>query len=224
MDLAGPEAHHLAVVCRLGPGDAICLFNGDGKEYHARVLEVHRRCVSVDIFDAAEPRRELSFPLVAGVPLPKGDRAQFLIEKLTELGVTSFVPLASQRGVIHPRDTRLDKLRRHVIEASKQCGRNCLMVIEPLEPWEVFCRRGNAGECRVFGHPGGEAIQNIQRRRPAGIPVTLAVGPEGGFTEEEVLQAHAAGWLSVDLGTRILRVETAALVLAATLTAPLGAF
>src|SRR5437899_5962052 len=141
VDLSGAEAHHLAAVCRLRPGDTVCLFNGDGREYPARVRDVGHRLVSVDVLDAVAPRRELPFPLTVAAPLPKGDRAQFLIEKLTELGVTAFTPLHTARSVVHPRQTKLEKLQRYVIEASKQCGRNVLMEVRPVSDWSAFCRR-----------------------------------------------------------------------------------
>src|SRR5262245_8562482 len=124
VELDGPEARHLATVCRLRPGDAVTLFNGDGLEYPARVTQVGKKQVSVEVLAVESPQRELGFPLVVAAPLPKGDRAQFLIEKLTELGVTNFVPLSTARSVVHPRETKIEKLERYVIEASKQCGRN----------------------------------------------------------------------------------------------------
>src|SRR5258708_3385826 len=91
--LQGSEAHHLATVRRFRPGDAVCLFNGDGREYVAEIVEIGRRDVTVRVTDVATPARELGFRLEVAAALPKGDRAQFLLEKLTELGATSFVPL-----------------------------------------------------------------------------------------------------------------------------------
>src|SRR5271156_4619972 len=91
--LDGPEAHHLATVCRLRPGDEVSLFNGDGHEYPARITHVARREISLEILGAHQPQRELPFALEVAASLPKGDRSQFLVEKLTELGVTKFVPL-----------------------------------------------------------------------------------------------------------------------------------
>src|SRR3954447_10806660 len=101
--LDGPEAHHLATVSRLRLGDEVCLFNGDGREYPARITQVAKRVISLEITSVEQPPRELPFTLEVAAPLPKGDRSQFLIEKLTELGVTRYVPLACQRSVIHPR-------------------------------------------------------------------------------------------------------------------------
>ncbi|HYT90421.1 MAG TPA: RsmE family RNA methyltransferase [Gemmataceae bacterium] len=209
--LDGPEAHHLATVCRSRPGDLVCLFNGDGHEYPARVVALERRHVTLEILEAIAPQRELPFRLEVAVPLPKGDRAQFLVEKLTELGVTTFVPLSTRRSVVHPRESRLEKLQRYVIEASKQCGRNVLMTVEPLADWETYCCRDGLPEVRVLAHPGGSGQCGAGG---AADTVALAVGPEGGFTEEEAASARAVGWRTLDLGPRILRVETAAIVLA----------
>jgi 16S rRNA (uracil1498-N3)-methyltransferase len=214
--LTGPEAHHLATVCRLRPGDAVCLFNGDGRQYPAAVVEVGKRAVTLQVQGWTEPRREHGFRLDVAAPLPKGDRAQFLLEKLTELGATAFVPLQTARSVVHPRESKCEKLRRYVIEASKQCGRNVLLQVHPLTAWADFCRRDDLPARRLLAHPGGE------RGARSGAPtdVVLAVGPEGGFTEEEVEQGRAAGWQVIDLGPRTLRVETAALALAVLAAAP----
>jgi 16S rRNA (uracil1498-N3)-methyltransferase len=138
VQVEGPEAHHLSAVCRLRPGDRVCLFNGDGREYPAEVETVERRTVRLRVLGVEAPSRELPFAVEVAAPLPKGDRAQFLLEKLTELGVTTFVPLRTARSVVHPRETRLDKLQRSVIEASKQCGRNVLLRVEPLTDWPSY--------------------------------------------------------------------------------------
>ncbi len=88
VDMTGPEARHLATVCRLRAEAEVCLFNGDGHEYPARVLETTKKSVRLEILGVATPERELGFTLEIAAPIPKGDRAQFLLEKLTELGVT----------------------------------------------------------------------------------------------------------------------------------------
>ena len=208
----GPEAHHLAAVCRVRPGDAVCLFNGDGNDYPGRVVEVTRRDVTVEVLSVEAVSRELPCSLHVAAPLPKGDRAAFLVEKLTELGAASLTVLITERSVVQPREAKLDRLERHVIEASKQCGRNVLMRIEPPQAWADFLRDEKLPARRLLAHPGGMG----DPRAESGA-VVAAVGPEGGFTDEEVAQALAAGWRTIDLGPRILRVETAAPVLAARL-------
>jgi 16S rRNA (uracil1498-N3)-methyltransferase len=214
--LEGAEAHHLATVCRVRRNDGVCLFNGDGYEYPARVLDVGKRRITLEVTAVASPEREVGFRLEVAAPLPKGDRAQFLLEKLTELGVTSFTPLLTERSVVQPREAKLDKLQRHVIEASKQCGRNVLLQVRPLMPWQTLCTFAGLPTRRLLAHPGAErGSENAEQS-----DVVVAIGPEGGFTDEEVAQALAANWQPVNLGPRILRIETAALALAARFALP----
>jgi 16S rRNA (uracil1498-N3)-methyltransferase len=217
--LQGDEAHHLATVCRLRPGDQVCLFDGSGWEYRARILGSERRRVELEVLDGTAPPRELPVRLVLACPLPKGDRGQFLIEKLTELGVAAYIPLRTRRSVVHPGTERGEKLRRHVIEASKQCGRNVLMRLEPLCAWDELCRRADLPARKLLAHPGTGAGPG----QPTLQDTVIALGPEGGFTDDEIDRGRQAGWQVVDLGPRILRVETAALALAAQVSLTAGA-
>jgi len=212
MLLQGPEAHHLATVCRFRPQDRIVLFNGDGHEYKSEVVAVTRKQIELLILNCERPDRELGYRLEVAAPLPKGDRADFLIEKLTELGATDFVPLHSERSVVHPRETKLDRLQRTVIEASKQCGRNVLMRIHSLIEWNQYCRLSELPARRLVAHAEEE-----EERLPAfdKQDTCLAIGPEGGFSAEEIDQARGSGWLTISLGARTLRLETAAIAMAA---------
>jgi 16S rRNA (uracil1498-N3)-methyltransferase len=205
MEITGPEAHHLATVLRALPGDAVCLFNGDGAEYPAVVTDVHKKAVVLDVAQRHTANRELTFRLEVAAPVPKGYRGDFLVEKLTELGATRFVPLRTRRSVVHPR---VERLERAVIEASKQCGRNVLMQIGPPVDWDAYRRDTALPTLRLIAHPSGSTLPE------SGRDVAIAVGPEGGFTDEEIDAARDAGWQPVGLGPRVLRVETAALALA----------
>ena len=266
--LAGPEAHHLIHVMRATAGTRVTLFDGGGDEFSAAIERVGRSEVELSIVSRESIDRELPFDLTLGVALPKGDRQKWLVEKAVELGMTRIVPLRTQRGVAQPVEQALVRLRRAVIEASKQCGRNRLLQIEEPRAWPDFV--ANTGTvptsvsakmglsplvpqaagtpCRLVAHPGGEkhlcsfladdsgntlqAADSVAplRRSSAGCnqppstackqavaqgDVCLAIGPEGGFAEDEIALAVAAGWRTIDLGPRILRVETAALCLAA---------
>lgn len=211
-EIMGPEAHHLSTVCRLRPGDTIVLFNGQGVEAPARIGQVGKKSVQVELLAVARPNREVGYRLEMAAPLPKGDRADVLIEKLTELGVTCFTPLQTSRSVVHPRESKLERLERHVIEASKQCGRNVLLRVSELTRWIEFVRSPGLPGRKIVAHPEGQTVSPDVF--VGGPDVVLAIGPEGGFTEEEVMQAQETGWQVVSLGPRILRVETAAIVLA----------
>jgi 16S rRNA (uracil1498-N3)-methyltransferase len=208
--IEGGEARHLAVVCRVRPNDTVCLFNGDGNEYPATVLDADKRHIRAQVLGVESPDRELGVRLEVAAPLPKGDRAQFLLEKLTELGVTTYVPIRTRRSVIEPGAQKIAKLQRYVIEASKQCGRNVLLRVETPVDWDRYCRDSHLPAMRLMATPGN--WHNCPDRRG---DMVLAVGPEGGFTSEEEACGQQMGWHLVSLGPRILRIETAALVLAA---------
>ena len=216
--LRGSEAHHLMHVVRLGVGDEVVLFDGSNVEHDAIVAKLTRDAVELEITASREVDRERSAALVLGVALPKGDRQKWLVEKCVELGVTRLVPLSTERGVAQPTDKVLERLRRGVIEASKQCGRNRLMEVADAVHLASFLQTASGDTLRLFAMPGGASLGEMfgqQQSIKHSQPVQVAVGPEGGFTDEELTQAREAGWLAVDLGPRILRVETAALFMAA---------
>lgn len=217
--LDGPEAHHLIHVMRAKPGTRVTLFDGSGAEFAAQVEKVGRSDVQLAILSREEVDRELPLEVVLGVSLPKGDRQKWLVEKVVELGVDRVVPLVTARSVAQPVQQALDRLRRSVVEASKQCGRNRLMTLADPAEWNEFVAAAPASARRLLAHPGKPmappattAPEPPKGRRPA---VFMAIGPEGGFTAEEVALATSHGWQTVDLGPRILRVETAAVFLVA---------
>ena len=214
--LVGSEAHHLSTVRRFAEGSRVVLFNGDGHDYPAEVIAPDRKRTILNILRVDPTDRELPFRLEVAAALPKGDRGEFLIEKLTELGVTRFTPLDTQRTVVQPKESRLEKLQHLVVEASKQCGRNVLMPVGSLTRWADFLARSDLPAVRVVLHPPptGSVGRGLADVVP-GAGVVFAVGPEGGFTDEEVTAAEATGWLRIGLGPRVLRVETAAIAAAA---------
>ena len=208
--LDGSEAHHLLHVMRAQPDESVVLFDGHGSEFDAKVVCCGRSTVELAVFAKRSINRELSWELVLGIPLPKGDRVRWLVEKAVEMGVTRLVPLHTEqsgRASIGP------KLQRTTIEATKQCGRNKLMEIDPPCVWDQWIRRQAAR--KLIAQFGGCPLSQIDCMSTG--DTLLAIGPEGGWTETEVKQAQSAGWQSVDLGCRVLRMETAAIALIATL-------
>ncbi len=201
--LTGPEAHHLHAVRRIGVGESIVLFNGDGREYPAEVIGAGKKSVQLIVGEAREVNRERpAAPWIASA-IPKGDRLDFLIEKLTELGAARFTPLVTERSAVRPKADVVEKYERMVIEASKQCGRNVLMAVEPPVSWNVFATRSDLPKGQLILHPGmTESPKGMQ------VPTVFAIGPEGGFTDGELA---APGWMPVSLGPTILRIETAAI-------------
>jgi len=212
--LTGAEAEHAVKVLRAKVGAVVSLFDGGGAEFPARITAMGRSGVALAVLARREVSRELATEVTLGVALPKGDRQRWLVEKAVELGVSSLVPLITQRGVAQPNEAALGRLRRYVIEAAKQSGRNRLLQIAAPQTFAGFGRQASRAAFRILAHPGPDSvpIAELALPGPAGA-VSCAVGPEGGFTDEEL--AAADGWRRVSLGLRILRVETAAVALAA---------
>jgi 16S rRNA (uracil1498-N3)-methyltransferase len=218
--LDGAEAHHLLHVMRASVGDHVTLFDASGAEFTAIVEILRRSDVELRVTTRREVDRELPFFLTLGVALPKGDRQKWLVEKLTELGVTTLVPLITERSVAQPNENAIERLERSVIEGSKQCGRNRLMKIAAPQAWSDWLSqsaipnpKSGTEARRLIAHPSGSPLSELDPSQAAATYLTI--GPEGGLTDAEVAAAVEAGWTPVSLGPRILRVETAAIVLAA---------
>jgi len=207
--LGRDESRHLAKVCRLGSGDRVELFDGRGFATAAEIVAVTAARVDLVAFGEPLVSPEPSCPCVLATAVPKRDRFDWLVEKATELGVERLVPLVTERSVVVPRGSKLDRLRRTIIEASKQCRRARLMILdEPME-WTALVAAFPSALKFVADRDGLPASEwpTIPRGREA----VLAVGPEGGFTREETELAMGSGWLSIRLAYNTLRVETAGL-------------
>ncbi len=216
--IRGSEAHHLLHVLRLGVGDAIQLFDGSGIEYQARIVAVSRQAVDCLIEGQQPANRELDVELCLGVSVPKGDRSRWLVEKAVELGVHTLVPLNCERSVVQLRSKTLARLRKAVIEASKQCGRNRLMEISEPISCVQWLAAGEGDAMRLMAHPdeAGCPLHSVDADRSVNKAM-IAIGPEGGFSEAEVRAGVSQNWQLISLGPRLLRVETAALAVAASI-------
>lgn len=230
--LSGPEAHHLLRVMRAKPGRRVILFDGQGTEFYAELLQGKKGQAELRILSLARPQHQLLGELWVACALPKGDRQRWLVEKLVELGVARLVPVMTDRSVARPTAEARERLQRAVIEACKQCGRSRLMEIAPPERWSAFCQRQELPQTRLLAHPlrEDEPLSSPVQPQPKTSPlsplqrgqaVVIAIGPEGGFSPAEVALACARGWQPVDLGPLILRTETAAVMLASAILARL---
>ena len=153
--LTGDEARHLARVRRLGVGDVVEVFDGRSREAERMaVVEVRRDEVLLESVGEKVADRMGPTGLVVASATPKGERFDWLVEKAVEVGVDRLVPIRSARSVVEPRAGKLDRQRRAIIEASKQCGRNRLMVLGSSMPLADYLAEETAGT-RWIAHPGG---------------------------------------------------------------------
>ena len=237
LELTGREAHHLQRVLRMQPGELVWLFDGRGREVLARISSLDQHAVRLEVTERRPVAKPTSLPVTLATGVPKGDRFRWLIEKVTELGVQRVIPLITQRSIVDPGQGKLDKLRQTIVEACKQCGRSQLMELtEPLA-WRDCLTDEFPGREVWIAHPGGEPLiwpvpvmgtsrggtgdnsnpvsADAGSIRHVTNPPLFLIGPEGGFTESEVAEAVAAGARPMQLGPRILRIETAAVAIAA---------
>ena len=214
--LLGDEARHLARVRRVGIGEVVDLFDGRGCSFPAEVRDLGRDRVTLRPVGPPTPGPASPLDLTLATAVPKGDRFDWLVDKATELGVSRLVPIATERSVVDPRATKLDRLRRAVVESAKQCRRDRLMEIAGPVDWSRFSGSAPAG-LRLIADPAGLPIARLAGSIRRGDPAIVAIGPEGGFSPVEVEAALGLGWRAVSLGATVLRIETAGLAASALL-------
>lgn len=215
--LSGTEAGHMLRTLRLRAGDSFFSFDEEGNRYRMRILEATSRSLRAEVLESSppEPPPEVAVTLMIG--LPKADKMDFILEKATELGCSRLVPFRSSRTIprLDAQDAqrRLLRWERVAFAAAKQCGSGRVPEISPLLSYADALRTGASSEGKVIFYEGEgrfglkKVLGGLDRVKS----VALLVGPEGGFSEDEVREAEKAGFLRAGLGTRILRVETAAL-------------
>ena len=222
VELESGPSRHLSRVLRMKVGDRLVLFDGGGGQYPASITAIDRKSVvaATGDFDAVELESALHLQL--GIAISRGERMDWVVQKATELGVTSIAPLLSKRTGLRLDPERAGKKLRHwqqiAISACEQCGRNRPPQILPLQEIEQWLQGVNA-QVRLVLHPTAD---NTCPESPAPASVALLVGPEGGFSEEEIVNAEQAGFASLQLGPRVLRTETAPLAAIAILQARWG--
>ncbi len=224
MALPDAVAHHATRVLRLPASAKVTLFSGDGGEYSATLMRIDKRGAAVRIvsFDPVERESPLAPTLVLAVIA--ADAMDFAVRKAVELGVAAIVPVVaarSQGAGAEKAEKRLAHWRQIAIAACEQCGRNRIPPIAvalPLHEW--LAARDRAGAKAAMLVPG--ASHSLAALASDPMLREVLVGPEGGFTDDEVDHALAAGVLPAHLGPRVLRAETAALAALATLDALRG--
>ena len=223
--LPAETASHIVKVLRARAGDALVLFSGDGAEFDGEIRSVRGAKVEVALGAARSVDRESPLDLTLLQCIPRGDRMDLVVQKATELGVRRIVPLLSQRSVVRLGPDQAESKAAHwravAVSACEQCGRNRIPVVDaplPLVDWLGAAAAG--GALRLVLEPD-TATQAVPAPA-AGQAVEIAIGPEGGFSAEELAGFQLAGFLRAGLGPRILRTETAAIAALAWLQSRYG--
>ena len=224
--VTGEEHHHLARVLRARPGDAVTLFDGAGGELAARVVRVGRAETELAPGpggpEAIPHAPRAGAPLVLLTAVPRGGRMDFLVQKCSELGVSRIVPIIAARSVARPEPGRRARWEKIAREAARQCGRADVPVVEAPAMLAAALAAPELPERRLVLSPS-PAGRSLRALLPDPSATALLVGPEGGLAADENEAAEAAGFVPVSLGSRILRVETAAIVAVALAEEAFGA-
>jgi 16S rRNA (uracil1498-N3)-methyltransferase len=212
VELDEKESHHATAVLRLAPGDEISLFDGRGRAHRCRILEMTGPRVQVEV-GTALPSRESPIRLSLAVAVPKGDTMSLIVHKLTELGVSSIRPIVAERteSTQAAIAKRLERWQRIALEAAKQCARSKVPDVPPPVSLEELLDT-DRNQTFWLAHPDAPPLE--PERIDGDEPLTVLVGPEGGWSPRELELAEAASVERFALGPRTLRVETA--VIAAT--------
>jgi 16S rRNA (uracil1498-N3)-methyltransferase len=213
VELTADAAHHALKVLRVGAGDTAILFDGRGGQWRASLHPAGKSLrATLDSFEDHDCEPPLDLTLVQA--LPASDKMDFVVQKAVELGVRRIQPVAAKRSVIRLTGERAERRVEHwrnvAIAACEQSGRNRVPAVAPiLDLTQYLGMAAQENGLRLVCAPGVAA--RLRDLAPAEAPISLLVGPEGGFEDAEILAARAAGFHAIGLGPRVLRTETAGL-------------
>jgi 16S rRNA (uracil1498-N3)-methyltransferase len=217
---APSEARYAARVLRLRVGDEVAAFDGRGGEWHLRLIAVSPSLVQGELITVVATTDSPRLPFILGQAIPnKSSKMDLIVEKGSELGLTTLAPLYTERTVVRVTpgrtDTKLSRWRRIAEAAARQCGRRILLDIRAPQSLSDFCAAYQSAPAKIICWEAEQrqGIRDVLETLMPSGPVAALVGPEGGWTEQEVAQACAHGFVTVSLGPRILRTETAAVTL-----------
>ena len=211
--ISGDPCHHLRNVLRCKPGSVVLLLDGLGNCCEVRLEQLQAERATARVVRRWQ-ESDVTLPITLMQALPKGDKFEFILQKGTELGVSRFQPLETDHAVPHPEASRLDKRQqrwqRIVSEAARQSRRCFLPEIKPLQKLATALDEPSDELKLVLWEAGAVPLARVlPQTAPSGV--TLLIGPEGGFSAQEIVTISAAGFRAVHLGPRILRTETAGL-------------
>ncbi|OPZ11672.1 MAG: Ribosomal RNA small subunit methyltransferase E [Alphaproteobacteria bacterium ADurb.BinA280] len=224
LELPDAIATHLVRVLRLGVGDELILFNGDGKDYRARIAEMGKRSARVDLLDATDVKAESPLRITLAQAIARGEKMDWVLQKATELGVSCIAAVSTERTEVRLDAERSDRRMQHwegvVASACEQCGRARLpKLVEPQSLSQFLASQQGSSALLLALDPQGDLHLDTL---PEADELCLVIGPEGGLSNRDMAAIRAAGGRGLRLGPRILRTETAGLAAISALQARLG--
>ncbi len=211
--ITGSDARHIRNVLRMQPGDPILLFDGSGSDYHAEIVALSPNRIEVVIKEKHPSKTESHLEIILAQAVLKDRKVDEIIRQITELGVTTVIPFLAHRSVSRPdpekftaRKIRWQKIAR---EALKQCGRSLVPDIRDVVSFEEMLAQTRTAQAKILFWENEPTPLTSWRKPFNQKSVAVIMGPEGGFTEEEVARAASFGYQTAGLGPRILKADTA---------------
>jgi len=221
--ITGDDARHIGKVMRSKPGDEFIVSDGVAREALVKIVSIEPGEVMAEIVSQLEQAGEPWLQVTIAQSLPKGDKMETVIQKCTEIGAAAFLPFISERTVVQydmkKEEKRTQRWRKIAKEAAEQAHRSKIpAVVSPISWRELLATVADFDlVCLCYEQENGQGLRDALRPFVAGLEtekpyrIAVVVGPEGGFSEAEVTTAVEAGVVSIGLGRRILRTETAAM-------------
>lgn len=217
VNITGDDAHHIQQVMRLKIGDKVICSNGIDREAIVEIVQFEPKQVRAAIVEPLDMNNEATIDVWIAQSLPKADKMETVIQRCTEIGAARFIPFTSERTIVKYNDKkegrRLERWHKIAKEAAEQSHRNRIPLIDGPRSWKELLSLVPEVSIAFICYEQEEARtfkKLLQQHKPL-QSVMLIVGPEGGFTADEVKEATEAGCYSISLGKRILRTETAAM-------------
>ena len=217
IQILGEDVNHIKNVLRMREGETLICCDGAGMEYYCEVEELKKEYILVEVKEAKRSENELPVRLILLQGLPKKDKMELIIQKAVELGVAEIVPVMTKRTVVKLEDAKKEEKKRErwqaiAVSAAKQSGRGVIPTVHHVMSWKEMLDYIKHFDYNIILYENAEGMKATKECISAVTKKSCAsiiVGPEGGFEETEVAQAIEAGAVSVSLGHRILRTETA---------------
>lgn len=213
--IEGQDAHHIARSLRMAAGDEVVICDGEGKEYRCTLSKIRDEICECMVIENLNTSTESPVSITLCMAYPKGDKLEVVIQKAVELGADRIIPFESSRCIKRPKAEKAEKqtarLQRIAEEAAKQCGRAKIPTVTQPMSYQAMLDEATKSDISLFCYENedGRTVKDILKSEERPKTISFVVGSEGGFSPEEVRLAEERGLVSVSLGNRILRCETA---------------
>lgn len=220
MQIDGEEHHHIANVMRLSAGDEITLVCNDDFDYHAKILDVNKKFTLVDVYSKVRNQANPKIELTAFVAVNKNEPMSLMIRMLSEIGISYFVPFTSKWTASQDAHEKIDRYQKIADQSAKQCRRSKTLIVKETQKLDEICKEFHDYDVVFFAYENEDDfclhdyVKKYENKTKEHKRIAFVIGPVAGFDVQEAEQIKNSGAVSISLGKRILRADTACVSLA----------